>query len=55
MGSCYTDAMKKKVLKSKKNTYRDPEFRPYRVLFLVIVVAVTSLVLLAALGVGTDA
>lgn len=31
-----------------------PEFRPYRVLFLVIVIVVTTIVLLAALGVSID-
>lgn len=41
----------KKPVVKKSNTL---EFRPYRVLFLVVVIGVTSLVLFAALGVSSD-
>lgn len=47
--------MKKAPKKSKKTAaVAGPEFRPYRVLFLVVFIAVTSLVLFAALGVISD-
>lgn len=41
---------------AKKTPVRAPktEFRPYRVLFLVIAIGVTTLVLLAYLGVSSD-
>jgi hypothetical protein len=42
----------------RKNKPKAPlptaEFRPYRVIFLVVVIAVTCLVMFAVLGVSTD-
>lgn len=46
--------MKKTASKAKKNAAVVKDFRPYRVLFLVVVVGVTCLVLFAALGVTSD-
>jgi hypothetical protein len=46
--------MKKTTAKSKKKPVAVQEFRPYRVLFLVIVISVTCLVMFAALGVGSS-
>lgn len=45
--------MKKASSPRKKKVTIDSDFRPYRVLFLVIVVGVTSLVLFALLGVSS--
>lgn len=41
---------------TKKTTVQAPkiEFRPYRVLFLVVAIGVTTIVLLAYLGVSAD-
>lgn len=41
---------------TKTTTVRAPktEFRPYRVLFLVVAIGVTTIVLLAYLGVSSD-
>ncbi|HRK40835.1 MAG TPA: hypothetical protein PLN95_02030 [Candidatus Saccharibacteria bacterium] len=41
----------KKTTKKKSSKAQVAEFRPYRVLFLVVVVGVTCIVLFAALGV----
>ena len=46
--------MKKTSKKSAANNTPVAEFRPYRVLFLVVVVSVTCLVLFAALGVSSE-
>lgn len=49
--------MKKTTKKATKQTSsRTPktEFRPYRVLFLVVAISVTTIVLLAYLGVSSD-
>jgi len=46
--------MKKANVKSKKTSARMAEFRPYRVLFLIVVVSVTCLVLFAVLGVSAE-
>ena len=43
--------MKKAIKKQTPTKGNVPEFRPYRVLFLVVVLGVTCLVLFAALGV----
>ena len=46
--------MKKTAKKSTRTSKKISEFRPYRVLFLVVVVAVTCIVMFAMLGVSTD-
>lgn len=46
--------MKKATKTSRAKKTQTTEFRPYRVLFLVVVVGVTCLVLFAALGVSSD-
>lgn len=46
--------MKKTPKKTKKVAAVGPEFRPYRVLFLVVVISVTCIVLFAALGVSSE-
>lgn len=46
--------MSKAVKKSAKKTKTVTEFRPYRVLFLIVVISVTTLVLLALLGVTSE-
>lgn len=47
--------MKKVSTTPQKKPVVTTEFRPYRVLFLVVVVGITCLVLFAALGVMTEA
>ena len=46
--------MKKAVKKTVKKRVQTAEFRPYRVLFLIVVVSVTCLVLFALLGVTSE-
>lgn len=46
--------MKKPAKRSAKIKKTTAEFRPYRVLFLVVVLSVTCIVLLAALGVASE-
>lgn len=46
--------MKKTTKKPATNRRNVTEFRPYRVLFLVVVISVTCLVLFAALGVTSE-
>lgn len=46
--------MKKTTKKAASSSRTVTEFRPYRVLFLVVVVSVTCLVLFAALGASAE-
>lgn len=46
--------MKKSVKKTAKKRVDSVEFRPYRILFLIVLISVTSLVLFALLGVTSE-
>lgn len=46
--------MKKAVKKSAKKRIAAQEFRPYRVLFLIVVISVTSIVLFSLIGVSSE-
>jgi len=46
--------MKKTAKKPAKKSIASSEFYPYRVFFLVLVIAVTCLVLFAAMGVAAE-
>jgi len=44
----------KKTVKKKGSKSQVAEFRPYRVLFLVVVIGVTCIVMFAALGASSE-
>lgn len=46
--------MKKSTKKTAKKSVVGPEFRPYRVLFLIVFISVACLVLFALLGVTSE-
>jgi hypothetical protein len=46
--------MKKAVKKTAKKRPVTSEFRPYRVLFLIVLISVTCLVMFALLGVTSE-